>query len=470
MDAGDIVRLSVSTLSGLIERREVSPVEVAQAYLDRIDDVGFKFGAYLTVTRREALRAAREAEEAIGRGEYRGPMHGIPYAVKDQLWTEGVRTTGGSRILADLVPGEDAAAIANMKRVGAVMLGKTNMTEFAIVGASHRYGSPRNPWDLDRFTGGSSGGSAAAVGAFMCATSLGEDTGGSIRGPASWCGLVGLRPSLGRVSRYGLMRGVWSMDTVGPISRTVEDAAITLGAIAGHDPRDPYTWDAPVPDYRAALGGDLKGLRVGVVTDDMDDRHLTSPEVKDAILKAASVLGELGASVEELSMPLASEAGTISRVIMAVEPAFDQRDWVRERLQEYGHEAKMLLLLGSLIPAQAYYKAQKLRSMVRRDLMQSLERYDVLVTPTYGKTAPLIKDDVVIASKEMAVSEQPYLVRRIFNLANVPAVSIPCGFDSAGLPIGLQIGGRAFDEATVLRVAHAYEQATPWHEEQPREA
>ena len=470
MDSTDIVQLSASTLSGLIERRELSPVEVAQAYLDRIDDVDFKFNAYLTVTRREALRAAREAEEAIGRGEYRGPMHGIPYAVKDQLWSKGIRTTGGSRIMGGLVPDEDAAAIANMKRAGAVMLGKANMTEFAITGSSHQYSSPRNPWDLNRFTGGSSGGSAAAVGAFMCATSLGEDTGGSIRGPASWCGLVGLRPSLGRVSRYGLMRGVWSMDTVGPISRTVEDAAITLGAIAGHDPRDRYTWDAPVPDYRAALGGDLKGARVGVVTDHLDDRHLTDPEVKEAILKAASVMGDLGASVEEFSMPLAAESGTVARIIMAMEPAFDHRGWVRERLQEYGHEAKMLLLLGSLIPAQAYYKAQKLRSMVRRNLMQSMERYDVLALPTYGKTAPLIKDDVVITSKKMAVSEQPYLVRRIFNLSNVPAISIPCGFDSGGLPIGLQIGGRAFDEATVLRVAHAYEQATSWHKERPREA
>ncbi len=318
-------------------------------------------------------------------------MHGIPYAVKDQLWSKGIRTTGGSFIEGDLVPDEDATAIANMKRAGAVLLGKANMTEFAITGASHRYSSPRNPWDLNRFTGRSSGGSAAAVGAFMCATSLGEDTGGSIRGPASWCGVVGLRPSLGRVSRYGLMRGVWSMDTVGPISRTVEDAAITLGAIAGHDPRDPYTWDAPVPDYRAALGGDLQGLRVGVVTDQMDDRHLTSPDVEAAILKAASVLGELGASVEEFSMPLAADAGTISRIIMAVEPSFDQRQWVRERAQDYGHEARMLLLLGSLIPAQAYYKAQKLRSMVRRNLMESMERYDVLVSPTYGKTAPLIR-------------------------------------------------------------------------------
>ena len=468
MDKSDIPYLSASDLSRLIEMREVSPVEATEAYLDRIDSLDFKFNAYLTVCRKEAIQAAREAEEAIGRGEYLGPMHGVPVAVKDQLRTRGIRTTGGSRFLADLVPDEDATVILNLKKAGAILLGKTNMTEFAITGSSHRYSSPRNPWDLNRFTGGSSGGSAAAAGAYLCATSLGEDTGGSIRGPASWCGLVGLRPSLGRVSRHGILRGVWSMDTVGPISRTVEDAAITMGAIAGYDPKDPYTWNVPVPDYRAALGGDLKGTRVGLVTDHMDS-HLTDPEVKTAILKAASVLGELGASVEEFSMPLAEHAGTVSRIIMAMEPTSDHRDWIRERRDEYGHEAKMLLLMGSLIPAQAYYKAQKLRSMIRHHLMEAMEKYDVLVAPTYGTTAPLIRDDVVITSKEMAISEQPYLVRRIFNLANVPAISIPCGFSSGGLPIGLQIGGRAFEEETVLSVAHAYEQATRWYKERPRE-
>ena len=241
MDQRDIPFLPVSELSRLIESREVSPVEVAQAYLDRIDDLDFKFNAYLTVTRREALEAARDAEQAIARGEYRGPMHGIPVAVKDQFWTKGIRTTGGARILADFVPEEDATVIANLKRAGAVLLGKTNMTEFAMGGGFERFSPPRNPWRLDRRTGGSSGGSGAATAAFLCATSLGEDTGGSIRFPATWCGLVGHRPTWGLVSRYGVMTGVWSMDTAGPISRTVEDAAITLTAIAGHDERDPYS-------------------------------------------------------------------------------------------------------------------------------------------------------------------------------------------------------------------------------------
>ena len=441
-------------------------MEATEAYLERIDNLDFKFNSYLTVCRDQALEAARKATEAIAQGNYLGPMHGIPVAVKDQLWSKGIRTTGGSRILADFIPEEDATALANLKKAGAILLGKTNMTEFAITASSHRFSSPRNPWNLDMYTGGSSSGSAAATGAFFCATSLGEDTGGSIRGPASWCGLVGLRPSWGRVSRYGIMRGVWSMDAVGPISRTVSDAAITFGAIAGHDPKDPYTWKTPVPDYRAALDGNVTGVRIGVVTDHLDS-HLTNAEVKAAVLKAASVLGELGASVEEFSMPLAKESGTISRIIMAMEPGLAHRDWVRERLQDYGHEARMLLLLASLIPAQAYYKAQKLRSMVRRNLMQAMEKYDVLVLPTYGTVAPRIRDDIVITSKEMAVREQPYLVRRIFNLANAPAISIPCGFSSQGLPIGLQIGGRPFDEEMVFKVAHAYEQNTAWHTMRP---
>ena len=258
MEKQDIPFLTAAELSGLIRTREVSPVEATAAYLDRIDSLNFKFNSYLTVCRREAMADAEEAERAIAGGEYLGPMHGIPVAVKDQLWTKGIRTTAGSRILSDFFPDEDATAVVKLKQAGAIVLGKTNMTEFAI-GISQTYGYNRNPWDLDRFTGGSSGGSGSATAAFLCSTSLGEDTGGSIRRPAAWCGVVGLRPSWGRVSRYGVTASSWSMDQVGPISRTVEDAAITLGAIAGHDPRDPYTWDVPVPDYRSALGGDLAG-------------------------------------------------------------------------------------------------------------------------------------------------------------------------------------------------------------------
>ena len=383
----EIPFLGVAELSELIRKKEVSPVEVTEAYLERIDNLDFKFNAYLTVCRQQALDQAKEAEAAIARGEYLGPMHGIPVAVKDQLWTQGIRSTGGSRILAEFVPEEDATAVSNLKKAGAVVLGKTNLSEFAITGFTHRFSTPRNPWDLDISAGGSSSGSGAATAAFLCATSLGEDTGGSIRRPAAWCGLVGLRSTWGRVSRYGLMRGVWSMDTIGPISRTVEDAAITLGAIAGYDPKDPTTWDTPVPDYRGALNGDIKGMKVGVVKELLHDEQV-EPDVENAVTAAAEMLAQVGAIVEEVSIPLTTHANPISSVLLATEPASNYGEWVRERLQDFGHDNRIGLLVGSIIPAQVYYKAQKLRSMLRQQVHEALETYDVLVAPTSGKVPP----------------------------------------------------------------------------------
>ena len=466
MDKSELPFLSASELSRLIASREVSPVDATEAYLDRIESLDFKFNAYLTVTRDMAIAAAREAEREIAAGNHRGPMHGVPVAVKDQFHSAGVRTTGGSRILADFVPDEDATVIANLKRAGAVLLGKTNLTEFAVTGFSHRYSTPRNPWDLNTYAGGSSSGSGAATGAFLCASSLGEDTGGSIRFPATWCGLVGLRPSWGLVSRYGVMRGVWSMDTVGPISRTVEDAAITLNAIAGHDPQDGHTSTAPVPDYRAALGGGIEGLRICVVTEHMES-DLVEPDVRRVVGQAVTVLGELGATVEEVSLPLSAVAGGVSGALLAVEPANNHADWVRENLDDYGHDVRILMLTGSIIPANYYYKAQKLRELIRRQVLEALGSYDALVFPTSGRTAQPVEDDPPVTSKETS-SRLPFLFTRLFNLASCPAMSVPCGFDDNGMPVGLQIGGRPFSEETLFRIGHTYEQATDWHTRRPR--
>ena len=465
MEKSELPYLSASDLSRLIQSREVSPVEATEAYLDRIDSLDFKFNAYLTVTREIAMAAAREAEREIAAGNHRGPLHGVPVAVKDQFLTAGVRTTGGSRILADNVPDEDATVIANLKRAGAVLLGKTNLTEFAITGFSHRYSTPRNPWDLNTYAGGSSSGSGAATGAYLCATSLGEDTGGSIRFPATWCGLVGLRPTWGLVSRYGVMRGVWSMDTVGPISRTVEDAAITLGAIAGHDPRDGLTSTSPVPDYRAALGGGVEGLRIGVVTEQMES-DLVDGDVRSVVERAISVLGELGATVEDVSLPLSMVAGPITSVLLAVEPANNHAKWVRENIDDYGHDDRVLLLTGSVLPARYYNKAQKIRELIRRQVLDALGSYDALVFPTAGRGAQPVEDDPPVTSKE-TTSRLPFLFTRLFNLASCPAMSVPCGFDERGMPVGLQIGGRLFSEETLFRIAHAYEQATEWHGMRP---
>ena len=468
MNNADIPFLAASELSQLIERKEVSPVEATEAYLDRIDALDFKFNSFLTVRRKEALDSARQAEQAIIQGNYLGPMHGIPVAVKDQLWTQGIRSTNGSRILADFVPEEDATVVANLKKAGAVLLGKTNQTEFAITGFTHRFSTPRNPWNLDISAGGSSGGSGAATAAFLCATSIGEDTGGSIRRPAAWCAVVGLRPSWGRVSRYGLMPGVWSMDTAGPISHTVEDAAITLGVIAGYDPKDPTTWDIPVPDYRQALDGDIKGIRVGVVKELLHSEQVT-PEVEQSVSTAAALLAELGAAVEEVSIPLTAHANTIEAPISAIEPASLQREWVRERLHDYGHDNRILLLIGSIIPAQSYYKAQRLRSLLRQQVLEVFETYDVLVTPTSGGVAPRIQEDPLITSKETA-RRLPFMRTNTFNLASAPAVSVPCGFSAGNLPIGFQVGGRPGGDATILKVAHAYEQNTSWHTMRPPNA
>ena len=465
MDKSELPFLSASELSRLIASQEVSPVEATEAYIERIDSLDFKFNAYLTVTREMAMDAARKAEQEIAAGHYRGPMHGVPVAVKDQFLSAGVRSTGGSRILTDFVPDEDATVIANLKQAGAVLLGKTNLTEFAITGFSHRFSTPRNPWDLNAYAGGSSSGSGAATGAYLCATSLGEDTGGSIRFPATWCGLAGLRPTWGLVSRYGVMRGVWSMDTVGPISRTVEDAAITLKAIAGHDPKDGHTSTAPVPDYQAALSGGIEGLRIGVVAEHMES-ELVEPDVRRVVGQAISVLGELGAAVEEVSLPLSALAGAVSGTLLAVEPANNHAKWVRENLSDYGHDDRILLLTGSVMPAHYYYKAQKLRDLIRQQTLEALGGYDALVFPTAGKTAQPIEDDPPVTSKA-ASSRLPFLFTRLFNLASCPAMSVPCGFDDNGMPVGLQIGGKPFSEETLFRIGHAYEQATDWHTRRP---
>ena len=465
MDKKELPFLTASQLSNLIETKEVSPVEATEAYLDRIEEVDPKLNSYITITGEQAFESARQAEQEIAAGKHRGPLHGVPMAVKDQFNTAGVLTTGGSSILKDNIPSEDATVIAKLKEAGAVMLGKLNMSEFAMAEIyNHPYGTPRNPWDLERNPGTSSSGSGAATAAFLCSTSLGEDTGGSIRGPANFSGLVGLRPTHGRVSRYGVLGGSWSMDTVGPISRSVEDAAITIQAIAGYDTKDTYSWDVPVPDYRSALTGDIQGIKMGVIQERMDSPNL-DPEFRETVAKAISVLGKLGASSEDVSIPLAPNAGALTMSILSVEWANLHRPLFEPNFDELDHNNKIRFLTGSIIPAQAYYKAQKIRAVLRQQILDALEKVDVLVLPTGPVTAPPVESVPGIESKEHSLTG---LAGRIsftgpFNLAGTPAISVPCGFSAAGMPMGLQIVGKPFDEETVLRVAHAYEQNTDWH-------
>ena len=460
MGKADIPFLSASQLSEHIKNRTVSPVEVVEAYLERIDRLDSKLYAYLTVCRDEALQAARESENTLAQGEYLGPLHGVPFAVKDQLNTSGIRTTSGTPFFKDFVPEEDATVIAKLKSAGAILLGKLNMTEFGTTGLSHAFNTARNPWDLERYTGGSSSGSGGATAAFLCATSLGEDTGGSVRGPASWCGLVGLRPTWGRVSRYGLRPGMWSMDTIGPITRTVEDCAITLQAIAGYDPNDAYTWDVAVPDYRQALDSNLAGKKIGVVKELLYGDAL-EPEVRDAVSQAANSLAELGAHVEEISIPLCGDANTISSVLR-IEAPTNYRELIRNRLQEINHDNRISYLTWSLTPALAYYKALKLRALLRQQLLQALTEVDVLLSPTMGIPALKIEPAPSVETRAKSIG-----LCTSFSLASAPAVSICCGFTSDNLPIGLQIGSRPFEEQTILNVAYAYEQNHDWHTRRP---
>jgi len=472
MNKADIPFLSATALAALIRTREVSPLEATEAYLDRIDAVDETLHSYITVCREEAVQAARQAEQAIARGGTLGLLHGVPVAVKDQFWTKGLRTTGGSRILAEFVPEQDATVVARLRAAGGILLGKLNMSEFATGNSVyHPYGTPHNPWDLDRNPGTSSSGSGAATAAFLCATSLGEDTGGSIRNPANNCGLVGIRPTWGLVSRYGMLGACWSMDIAGPISRTVEDCALTLQVIAGHDPHDPYTANIPVPDYRAGLDGQIRGIRVGVVKEAMEADFL-NPQVKAAVASAVTALGKLGASIAEVSLPLLDRAAAVTRAILAVESAAMHRDWLRTRLQDYEHNVQIDYLTGSVMPAQLYYKAQQLRTLMRTQVFAALQRADVLALPSSSEPAALLPKAPGLKSKEEARARMAG--RRsftgVFNLANVPALSVPCGFASVegkNLPMGLQLAGGPFADGLLLRVAHAYEQSTSWHTRRP---
>ena len=472
MQPNDIPYLSATELAGYIESKQLSPLEAVDAYLSRIERVDPKLNSYVTVCAETARAEARQAGEEIAGGGYRGPLHGIPVGVKDQIHAKGITNSDGSKIRADFVPDADATVVANLRRAGAILLGKLNMSEFAMGDPiSSYFGAAHNPWDLERNPGTSSTGSGAATAGFLCATSLGEDTGGSIRGPAANCGLVGLRPSWGRVSRYGVDGACWSIDTIGPISRTVADCAATIGAIAGYDANDPYTRREPVPDYRQALTGDIRGLKVGLVTELMDPNLGLNDQTREAVATAAQTLAELGAEVREISLPLAQQSGVIVRTITHTERVSLRPEWLRERPEDYHVNTRIAFMTGNLIPGQVYYKAQKLRAIVRRQVLAALEEVDVLIQPTSSGPAGKLDFTTGVRSKEAAAQalvEGSY--RGPYSLSGAPALSIPCGFTSPGdgaLPLALQIAGRPFAEATVLNVAYAYEQATPWHDRKP---
>ena len=469
MNADDLAYLPVTELMTQIKSRQVSPVELVQTYLDRIDRWDDSLRSYITVCRDESLQAAREAEAAVTRGDTLGPLHGIPIGVKDQLYTKGIKTTAGTRILAEFVPDEDATVITRLKEAGAIILGKQNLTEFAVGGTvDFPYGEPRNPWDQDHTPGGSSAGSGIAPAAGLCAAAIGEDTGGSIRSPASNNGIVGLRPSWGRVSRYGVVPLVWSLDTAGPMTHTVEDCALILQVIAGYDPRDYASANLPVPDYRASLDGNIQGMRVGIIQELLESDSI-DPEVQGAVKDAAALLGRLGASVEEVSLPMVNLAGRVYPAICDAEFASLHRKWLASRPGDYDRLTRRRMLTASLIPLPFHYRAQQVRNLIRNQVLEACQRFDVLLSPFSATPPGLIEDGKrPVANKEDGVrrlmqanSSSPFV------LSATPAMSLPCGFTKAGLPIGLQLAADRFNETAIFRVAHAYERNTDWHTRRP---
>ncbi|MBI4202535.1 MAG: Asp-tRNA(Asn)/Glu-tRNA(Gln) amidotransferase subunit GatA, partial [Chloroflexi bacterium] len=446
---------------------QVSPVELAEACLARIQRLDGRLHCFITLLAEEALAAARKAEAAIVEGEYLGPLHGIPIGLKDLYWTRGVLTTAGSKVMADFTPQEDAETVARLKDAGSVILGKLNMHPFAYgaVGVNPDYGTPPNPWDATRIPGGSSSGSGVGLAAGLFPGATGSDTGGSIRIPASLCGVAGIKPTAGRVSRHGLVPLSWSLDHAGPMARCVEDCAILLEAMAGHDAKDEGTTTQGVPDYRATLRSPVRGLRAGLPRPFY--RGLQAG-VRSAVEAAVRVLEELGVWVQEVDAPSLEETGPLVAAIMGPEVAAYHQDMLKTRSQDYPEDVLRRIMPNFEVPAVEYVKAQRARASVTQRYLELLGRYDLLVTPTEPITAMVLgQTTVTIEGQERTTQGLLTRFTNPFNLTGLPAMSVPCGFDEAHLPVGLQIVGRPFEEATVLRAAYAYEQATPWHQSKP---
>ena len=461
--------LSVSEASAEIAAGRLSPVELTQAYLDRIGALDSRVNSYITVTGDLAMERARQAEAEIAAGQNRGPLHGIPIALKDLYNTAGIPTTGGSKILAEHVPDEDCPAAAKLGEAGAVLLGKLNMHEFAfgITNNNQHYGPARNPWNTDCVTGGSSGGSGAAMAASLCAATLGSDTGGSIRIPAAFCGIVGLKPTYGRVSKRDVLPLSTSLDTVGPMTRSVADAAIVLQAIAGYDALDPNCVDAPIPNYLSEMAAGANGLRVGVVRGDyrlpMDD------ELERAVEAAFVQLGGLGATlVDPVELPLLREALPHNFTIISSEAAAFHLQWLDERPGDYGQDVFGRLSGGRNNSATDYIIAREAQARIRGQLLEAMAGFDALAMPMLPLTAPPIgQEAVTVGGAAMDLRTAVTWYTQPFNLTGFPAISVPCGFTSAGMPIGFQLVAKPFEEGTLLRLAHAYEQSTEWHTRAP---
>ncbi len=468
MKATELAALEVHELAQLIEAREVSPVEVTQACLDRTEALNDSLNALVTIDAEGALSAARKAERSIGDGAYRGALHGVPVAHKDLYATAGLRTTGGSRVLENHVPSEDATVVKRLREAGMITIGKTNTHEFAYGPTNEvsMFGPVANPWDTSRISGGSSGGSGAAVAAGLVPIASGSDTGGSIRMPSSLCGLTGLKPTYGRVSRAGVLPLCWSMDHTGPLAHSARDAALFLQAVAGQDPADEATSAAPVPDYGTQLTGDVSGLRIGVPRSMFFDR--AQAEVVACVDNALEVLVAQGARLVPIAVANAEHAAGAALAIYLAEATAYHDDTLGDRAELYSEQVRAFLELGDQLLAKDYLHAQRFRTLFGKELARLFSDVDVIATPATPITAtPMGQATVEVNGVDDSVFGALLRNTEPFNLTGLPAVVAPCGRDSDGLPVSLQIVGPAFAEGRVLNTVHAFQCATDWHRARP---
>jgi len=478
MKALDLEGLTIGEIAPLIRKKQISPLELTRRYLERIKTLNPVLNAYLAMTEEGALAAAKRAEREITKGNYRGPLHGIPFSIKDNIAVKGATTTAGSKILSDWVPDFDATVVERLKEAGAVILGKTNMHEWAKGSNSINpfYGTSRNPWDTTRVPGGSSGGSAVAVAAGLCLASLGTDSAGSVRNPASLCGTVGLKPTLGRVSSFGGVAGTggYTVNHFGVFTRTVKDCALVLGHIAGHDPKDPLSSDEPVPNYTKPIGKPVKGMKIGIIKGYFEQSLVG--EVRRAFEEALRMLKALGMKTQEVTIPHMDLVPALQAASTRPEANSDHDHYLRTRPRDYSPGLLYSLIAGLLIPAPVYVTAQRVRRLLCQEFDTAFEKVQVIVAPTLFSTAPTIEECnrgyIEADGKRINLQDRAgnFLTRYTipFNVTGLPTISICCGFSSSGLPIGMQISAPPFQEGTVFQVADAYEKVAEWYKRNPQ--
>jgi len=460
----ELIDMTIVDSANAIRRKIISPVELVNAELERIEKIDKKLNSFLTLFADQAIREAKKAESKIVAGEYLGVLHGIPLGLKDLYYTKNLPTTAGSQVIKDFLPIEDATVVAKLKSAGAIILGKLNMDEFAR-GATNEnvhYGVCRNPWDLERSPGGSSGGSGAAVSAGLVKGALGSDTAGSIRIPSALCGIVGLKPTYGLVSIYGVVPLGWTCDHVGPMTRTVSDNAEMLSVIAGVDSKDPGTRKVDIPDYSKSLQKSVKGLKIATLKEFSD--LSVDPEVSKSFHNAIKILEDLGINIEEISIPFSLYATAISDIVIGAESASFHEPYLKTVPEKYSARLRDRNELGFAISAVSYIKAQRARTILHKHFEQTFNNIDAIISPTCAITAPKFGQTTYkVGNVEESMLGALAKFTRLFNVSGNPSITVPCGFSSEGLPIGLQIVGKSFDELGILNIAHAYESASAWH-------